>query len=311
MYDKELIEKLKKINLTLNNAKNNIPSKEYIREKLEQVGGNFSFIKENVSLDINLMGVDGSFNSFGANYPHQILVFRALAKTTRGSSHMISDVVCPMEDKVKAEIAKISENSNLSYSDAMTKLVKIKLASMELQVAVEAIKKNKPDVIFMDGSLIRYKIEDAKGWEELKSQCLVNDITIGGVIEEIGTNSISQKLEIHGYDRETLFNLFKPNEKLIFHNIKEELSTIFYRPSNDPHPVGMDCLFEQKGKIEEMVSLANHLTPKGGRGIPIWLDIVDNEVRITTKAIKALIENHLDEDIKRVFFVPKRDNRVI
>ncbi|WP_353893327.1 DNA double-strand break repair nuclease NurA [Proteinivorax hydrogeniformans] len=311
VFDNELIRKIKKVNEDLSTAQKNTPSRLELKEKLAEAGGIFSKIKENVNLDINLMGVDGSFNSYGANYPHQIFVFRALAKTTKGYEHVVSDVLYPMDSEVRAQITKISSEKNISQNDAMAKLIKVKLASMEVQAALGGLEKTKPDVIFMDGSLIRYKIEDADGWGELQAKCLSNDIKLGGVIEEIGTNTLSRKIDLEGYDRETLFNLFELYEQLTFHQIKEGLSTVFYRPSKDPHPVAMDCLTNQKEGIDELIGLASSLTPKRGRGIPVWLDIVDNEVRVTNKAINALIENHLDEKVKRVFLSPKRDKRII
>jgi len=49
------------------------------------------------------------------------------------------------------------------------------------------------------------------------------------------------------------------------------------------------------------------LSPADGRGIPIWLDLVDREVRLTDVELEAYTEL-LDPQVRRVFH-SKRDAR--
>jgi len=58
-----------------------------------------------------------------------------------------------------------------------------------------------------------------------------------------------------------------------------------------------------------MAKLIVTLTPENSRGVPLFLDIVDKEVKITDDLIEALLERYLDRDIYERLFVSERDKR--
>jgi hypothetical protein len=68
------------------------------------------------------------------------------------------------------------------------------------------------------------------------------------------------------------------------------------------------------GQIKEqldLIRLVYTLTPRQGRGIPYWLDIVDNQVRVTNALMQTMVEEYIDEDLRRRLLVTKRDERII
>src|SRR5699024_5158723 len=90
---------------------------------------------------------------------------------------------------------------------------KRKLSTIEVEVALEGIKKFNPHVVMMDGSLIRYDIECTERWQELRKECEDKDIILIGVIKDIKTSIIgdllikdsSLDIQEYFYDRELLY----------------------------------------------------------------------------------------------------------
>lgn len=86
-------------------------------------------------------------------------------------------------------------------------------------------------------------------------------------------------------------------------------SSVFMRSSMSPSVIGMDIIDTQKDHLEEMARLVFTLTPENSRGIPLWLDLVDKEVKISDALMKGLIERYMDKDIYERFFVSERSKR--
>jgi hypothetical protein len=78
-----------------------------------------------------------------------------------------------------------------------------------------------------------------------------------------------------------------------------------------PDPIGVDGLMEQKEHKYELLKLIYSLTPEQGRGIPFWLDIVDNQVRVTDALVQTMIEQYIDPDLRHRLFDAKRKQRII
>ena len=81
------------------------------------------------------------------------------------------------------------------------------------------------------------------------------------------------------------------------------------RLSRDPHPIALDRLKEQQEHLYDTACLLYSLTSKDGRGIPLWLDIVDREVRITDRMMESLVDCYIDEDLRYRLLRAKRENR--
>ncbi|WP_027339749.1 DNA double-strand break repair nuclease NurA [Halonatronum saccharophilum] len=318
----------------------NLSSKE-LKELLAKKIGKISKIDRISSKDLkeifsakgSLVGVDGSVNTVGKVYPHYITLMQALAKSTDQSEDgvLISQIFSPLIEEDKDRIFKIMNVANRSEAgedskegkiyaqEAAGRLKSSLLAALEAKVAIESIKSWNPKVILMDGSLIRYRMQAQKEWEELSSLALDKGTLIIGVIEEIGTHKISEALDDDlpenmrdMYDRELTFGLLEVGEMLELDNIeeKEGLRTAFIRNSKDPGVIALDLLKDQSGSLELAASLVHTLTPEDGRGIPVWLDIVDEEVRIGNGMMKMLVDNHLDPKLKYRLFHSKRLDRV-
>lgn len=85
------------------------------------------------------------------------------------------------------------------------------------------------------------------------------------------------------------------------------IRTWFMRSARDPGVVGLDMLDEQVQSMGRIADYLFTLSPADGRGIPIWLDIVDREVRLTHVEMEAYAQL-LEPQIQRVF-ASKRDAR--
>lgn len=264
-----------------------------------------------------IVGVDGSTNRMGGAYPHFVDVFQGLAKSTIIKNKPIfkGDIYSPLFSDMEKDILEEDKKAAADKRNEM-------LASIEVEVALEAAKKIKPYAILMDGSLIRYNISSYELWMELREECEKNGIILVGVIKDIKTSIIGDKLgefdpkmKIDSYDRELLFGQLDYGEMIVINDEvnkknKEGYSSLFMRSSLAPTVIGMDIIDSQKDSLEEMGRLVFTLTPENSRGVPLWLDIVDKEVLISDAIMKGLMERYMDRDIYERFFISERAKRL-
>ena len=283
---------------------------EYYIGDLKRVGKMTKEELKKIEEKGGVVGVDGSVNKKGGAYPHYVEIYQALAKSTlqKKESIYLSDVYSPIM-------------KDLSFEDEMQDERSHRLADIEVRAAIESAKKHEPYVIMMDGGLIRYNIEAGESWGDLVNICLENNIILMGVIKDIKTSIISKELVERRddftnifYDREVLFGKLDSGQVLFIDddvNTKDPdgYSSAFLRSSLDPSIVGIDMLQEQNDRMEEMARLVYSLTPENSRGVPLWLDIVDKEAKISDKMMEALLEEYLDRDLYERFFVSERDKR--
>ncbi len=263
-----------------------------------------------------IVGVDGSVNKMGGAYPHFVEVFQGLAKSTLIKDKPVfkADIYTPLFDEKEENILEEDEKEDIGRRDRL-------LAKIEVEVALESLKEFKPYAILMDGSLIRYSIDAYDTWIQLRQACEEQNILLVGVIKDIKTSIIGDKLlevnpkmEIKPYDREILFGKLDYGEMIIINdhvNNKKEhgYSSLFMRSSLAPTVIGMDIIDSQKQYIEEMGRLVFTLTPENSRGVPLWLDLVDQEVKISDALMKGLMEKYMDRDIYERFFISERAKR--
>jgi hypothetical protein len=251
-------------------------------------------------------GVDGSTNSGGGIFPYVVTLQQALAKHCHREMRdiLLSDAFSPllMEEA-------LSEDEYREY-------IKEKLATLEVNAALLALEEFKPAVLLMDGSLVRFKIEASHLWEKLKNKAVEHGTLLVGVVEGIATSIIRSALkdvpEIppQAMDWEILFGLLEVGEVLEMAPglFKEGFRTCFARFSTDPKPIGLDMPEEQYDFLGQVEDLIFTLTPDSGRGIPLWLDIIDKKVRITNMMMEALMNTYLGEDYAELI-CPKRSKR--
>lgn len=262
-----------------------------------------------------IVGVDGSNNRIGGAYPHYIELFQGLAKSTAKKDEPIfkTDIYTPLISD--------HEGNLLEEGDKIMEEKKDKrLAKIEIEAALGSISL-KPHGIMMDGGLIRYNIYAGDRWQDLRDMCEEKDITLFGVIKDIKTSIIGEKLlgadsDIREviYDRELLFGILDYGEMILIRddaNRKEPqgYASVFLRSSLQPSVVGMDIIDSQRDRLEDMANLVFTLTPENSRGVPLWLDIVDKEVKISDDMMKGLLETYLDRGIYERLFISEREKR--
>lgn len=320
-----LKEKVENLNLVLSEKYKDVLSlsKHDLRAFIVDNVGEIKTMKK---LDKNLLsiyekkggivGVDGSNNKIGGAYPHFVEIYQALAKSTliKEEPIFLTDLYSPLYTE---EVENPLENTERIIEEKRN----IKLSTLEVEVAIESVKKYKPYAILMDGGLIRYNIYAYDKWLELRSICEEEGIILVGVIKDIKTSIIGDTMiernENKGqlfYDRELLFGQLDYGEMiLIYDEVNKKgnqgYSSVFLRSSLQPSVIGMDILDSQSKFIEEMANLVFTLTPENSRGVPLWLDIVDKEVKISDDIMRALMERYLDRDVYERFFVSERDKR--
>ena len=263
-----------------------------------------------------IVGVDGSINTIGSSFPHYISIMQAKAKST----------VCYSEDEVMVDIHTplLNECQPKNIRQGLSakedeRLLSDKMALLELKVAERALETLDPSVILMDGSLTRYYNCSRGIWERFISKAIEMQVHVIGVIEEIKTCEISKQLEgekglnIEGmYDREVLFGVMERGQLFVLNGWEVGgINKCFMRTSNDPHVIAVDFIKEDLGNLDDLAAIIMALTPQDGRGIPIWLDIVDAEVKISDKLAEALVETYIDSDIRQKLLIPKRDKRTL
>ncbi len=329
--DEELKNKVKYINEVLGNKYKNVLSmdKIFFRNFLKENIGPIKKLEKFTMEELNfysekggIIGVDGSSNKIGGAYPHFLEIYQGLAKSTLYKDQAIykADFYTPLYDNREKSIL---ENS----VEEETSIRKEKLSTIEVEAALEGIEKLKPYAVIMDGSLIRYNIECYKKWMELRRKCEEKDIILVGVIKDIKTSIIGEalrkdkSLEIEElfYDRELLYGKLEYGEAIAVYNIhgektkkaREGFASLFMRSSNAPTVIGMDILDSQREYLEEMARLVFTLTPEDSRGVPLWIDIVDSEVKIPNQMLRGLLESYLDREILEMFFISERDKRTL
>ncbi|WP_277218539.1 DNA double-strand break repair nuclease NurA [Peptoniphilus vaginalis] len=307
----DLEGQLREVNKSLRDKYNFIFSlgNDVFRKELTENVGRLiemeKFPKEKLSKYKRTVGVDGSNNRSGGAFPHFIEIFQGLAKSTDGNEVYKNKVYTPT-------LNDIYEDKNLSQKY---------LATIEIETALEYIDKYDFDYLMMDGGFIRYKINCLDLFTELRETCEAKNIILFGLIKDLKTNVIARSLEIDEsiYDREILFNRLKTGEAVLIRNeinkkfikdgLGEGFSSAFMRTSKFPGAVGLDILDTQERYLEEISSLIYTLTPMSSRGVPLWLDIVDKDVKITDEILTTLLEEYLDRDVYERFFISERDKR--
>jgi len=330
--NKRIYDKLKELNNNLRIKENKKINREKLRQIISRKVGDFISLDNKISIPIRykkagIMGVDGSINTYGGNFPYEVTFFRGLAKNTKLNKNkkntvILEDVFTPFYPKHRAIIDKMLTDENgkeiMTLENALYKYKKDRLTELELLTAIEGIYQYEPSLIIMDGGFYRFDINTPDLWKELQQLCIKKNVLIVGVIEEVSTHKIAQFIKEDipyfnkSYDREVLFGLLNPNEWLKVKSdieIKKGYYTAFGRFSNHPQATGLDFLKEQIDYVEEIVEIIKGLTPVKSRGIPVWLDIVDREVRITRKELEVYINNCFDRDIIEKFLIPNSNRR--
>lgn len=345
-----LSEQLQGLNRTLSSRRREQDSRNALRAALETHVGEFKMARrlgeretETLFQGRSLVGVDGSVNQFGGNYPYSIHLFKSLAKSTvksrkdgrrdlekvsllsplRGDDHK---ALREMMEERRAEIRVAKQDEaeverELAEQQAYQMLCDQRMVEMELMAAIEALELFDPYLLLMDGGFSRLKGKGGDLWDEFEQKALENRTIIVGVIEEVGSYRLKSRLAdneellehfVRGHDREILFGTLEPGEWLktgLDKPIKNDFYTVFTRLSDLPQAGACDFLREQAEHVDDILDFLCTITPSKSRGIPLWLDIVDAEARLTKKQIDLLVKTNLDQANIESFLRPQRERR--
>lgn len=308
--------------------------KSYIREIVNKQVGSIRECRK-LSKDLlteyssggGIVAVDGSNNKLGGAYPHFVELYQGLAKGSNDNENPVIEVdfYTPLYIEREQDIIDKIKEEDPTKKEIDSFIRNYKLSCIELKVAIRAAEELNPKIIMMDGSLIRYKIECQDKWKELKDICEDKDIILIGVVKDIKTNIVGTTLAekksldppMHFlYDRELLYGILEMGETLIpeIQNIPKYeggLSSLFIRSSRSPMITAVDILNSQRSYLNDMANLVYTLTPENGRGIPLWIDIIDKEVKVSDKLMRGLLDRYLDRDIVEKLFVSERSKRTL
>lgn len=254
-----------------------------------------------------LVAVDGSVNAIGNTFPYIIYWFRSQAHSTQqGKLAEVNRFFSPYIQRDKTRLEVISEKG-LEPEEAILRIRWAILSEIELQAAIEALDAlpNESLVLF-DGSFARL-YRHKKLWQQYLEVSLAKNIISVGISEEINTSRLIQFMPGALTDREVLFGLLEPGQCLVMPEYQNVI-TVYARPSAEPQPISYSFLANQKDFITTILSNLFALTPASGRGFPLWLDIVDQKVRITQEEVEMLL-NTLGQDVIMRWFTPMRKKR--
>lgn len=311
----ELKEKLINLNDSL---KQSFPleafNRQVVRSRLEQLG-TFHKIQKWDSRDLeqwllgrSVVGVDGSVNSTKGIPAKALSVFQALALGTRGEEKWAADIYTPLlneeEDEERQTAREAKKRASL-------------LSALEMRLTREILPEWHPHVVLMDGSLLHFFIDNPDDWQQVAESAQREGTNIVGVSEEIGTSRIAKKLypEYPAWsDGDLLYGVLGIGEAFEWDDWSpsgSDMWRVAFRPSISPQPICVDGLFAQKKERFNLLQLVYSLTPEQGRGIPFWLDIIDNQVRVTDSLVQMMVDQYIDLDLRQRLFTPKRRDRMI
>lgn len=169
----------------------------------------------------SLTGIDGSVNTFGANYPYLVTLFRALARSSRtdggsGERVWIDELFSPLLPRCQAKLQERIDQG-LSPEEALARLRWETLARLEARAGLTAVEKEKPRLLLWDGGFARLETHASDIWEQIRKMAVLTGVVMLGVTEEISTSSLKEALcapEAAGAvaDRELLYGLLEPGE---------------------------------------------------------------------------------------------------
>lgn len=254
---------------------------EHRRRKLDQIG-QWHRVSPAVVEGQTWGAVDGSWISLGSSFPYIIEVYRALARTTRGAEVKKERMFCPLRksdmDMFKASGAKGPMDLGDFRSGQIT--------DMEVRAGLELIREERPSLLLLDGGLLPIESHAPEAWRMLCEEADRAGTILVGVIEDMGTDVLARmiRLECDAADAEVLDGVLAQGEAFIpdqAHAIKSErLAVAFVRYGSEPCPIGIDLRVQDADKLPEVLNRIGMVTPKHGRGIPLWLDVIDRDVRL-------------------------------
>lgn len=260
--------------------------------------------------------VDGSMSKFGSKFPNFLYIFRSFAISPNLNTkiyyyELFSPLIKEDLEYFNEELEKInSKNKNPSLLDFFYIEEKLRyqiMAKLEILAGLKSLTYlNRGDLLFMDGSLSHLEGENPILFNKLKKEAKEKEVTLIGIIENIGSSELGNL-----GDKELLTGNLEIGEMVFVENPinKKGYSITFLRLSVDPTPISFDLFIEDRKKYKEISSFLYFITPKNGRGIPIFKDLAHNGANLSEKEAYLIIKNFIDEQSFEIMFKTKRDLR--
>lgn len=253
---------------------------------------------------------DGSWVSFGTPYPYIVEVYRGLALSTRGERALEQDLFCPLrpEDAVRFEA---------TGGDGAGDLNRIRghlMSGLELKAAAALVQATRPDLLLLDGGLLTFEDKAPAEWRDLCRAADAAGALLAGVIEDIATHALAPLAGLEGfiYDREVLHGVLHPGEAFLPDpetGVKSgRCATAFVRWGSEPRPIGVDVRRKDEDRLPALLDALAATVPAQGRGIPLWLDVVDRDVRLHNQDVERWLQVGLGE-LYETLVVPHRLRR--
>lgn len=315
--EKNLIENLNEFKEKF--IKLNEKLEDLIKEKdkfIELINSRKEKIEKKEDFNFSTFFVDGSMAKFGYKFPNYLYIFRSFSFSPQMNikiyyydifSPLIDEDLIYFNENLEKLKLKNKEASLLDYFYVEEKLRYEFMANLEVLAGLKSLEFLKEgDILFMDGSLTHLEGESPIIFNKLKKEALDKKITIVGIIENIG----SSEFGILG-DKEILVGTLGIDE-MIFLEIpvnKKNYSVTFLRTSIDPTPISFDLFFENRDRYSEIASFISFITPKNGRGIPIFKDLAHQQASLSEKEAILISRNFLNEKNFEIIFREKRELR--
>lgn len=263
-----------------------------------------------------LAAVDGSVNVLGGPFPRVLEFFQALGKTSTGRRVAEARVFTPLLPGALGELESLAADENLPQELALLILRSRRLSALELEVGCRLVEEEVPRLLLFDGGFMRYARHAPREWAAFCRLATERGVIAAGVIEEVESYGLAKVCGVLGpavLDRDLLLGVLEPGECLFVSpelKVKgESLYTVFARLSRHPQPVAVDFLREQAAFAPQVMRYLYTITPSGGRGIPLFLDVVDAEVRLGKRDVGLLADTCLGRELREIFFTPQRERR--
>lgn len=282
----------------------------------KKIAENISIKKQKISKSVlngKIAGVDGGLVK--KDFHISDIIFRRAVSTifTYENNVLVNTEYYP----------NLSEIQSIMYNrDDSTDFANLKRVELELTIAIETIKKFKPDLILLDGSIVPHpslrvskESELYPEYENIKDLYkrlyeLSKETQIAGVVEDSRSRKISEKNNCHLRDTHLLFYLLDKGERteiFDYHDIENKetkmetiqkwpIKSCYMKTVENDRPIRVDFL---SNNPEETLSKIYSMCCFKDYGIPSILIEADKRAKIS----------NLNIDIPNILFNLRRNKR--
>lgn len=264
-------------------------------ERRERLGalGTFRRVESAMASGEHWGAVDGSVVSLGGPFPYVVEVYRVLARDTRGGEIVENRLFCPL----RGEDMALFRDRGGQDEDSLAEFRRGLLTEMELAAGRYLVQRERPALLLLDGGLLPLSRRAGAAWRALQAAADAVGTLLVGVVEDVATRSLAPAagIPIPAFDREVLYGVLQPGEAFLPGPAvaKEGIATAFVRWGQDPRPTAVEVRVQDAGQLPRVLERLAATVPRHGRGTPLWLDLVDRDVRLRHEDIEMWLQTAL------------------